>query len=229
MTRIKDYSLMKTLGITMFLALLSISASAQLRPLWSVTASVEADELILDDGFDHHAPAAIGFAVNAFASQGFGKHFVLRLGLGYANKGVHRYADGLIMEYDISPSNGVIGSSTLEEKSRFHEIQMPVLFQYHLQSMKQGIFWGLGPMPTYFVANKVNIDIASTTGAHENFNSAIKGQMFNLAVQGCIGYQIPLPSERSLGLEAYGNWYANQYYVWPARMVNLGLRAGITL
>jgi hypothetical protein len=229
MSSCKNSLFTKIVGVLLLLFVSSMAVQAQFRPIWSVTGAMEANELIVDLYGDHRVPTQLGFAVNGFAKLPIGKHFAFRTGLGYAYKRIHHFWDGMIRYTDIDPNGNIIGSTTMKERSRYHEIQVPILFEYHFGSLKDGIFLGIGPMPSIVVANKLNIDFESTTGFREHDLWVRYSPRFNIAMQACLGYNLALGEKRSLGIEAYGNYYLGQYELWPARMINFGLRLGISL
>jgi hypothetical protein len=153
----------------------------------------------------------VGFGVNGYGSYALGNHVSLRTGVGYAYKRVHEFWYNLVMQHDIDPQDGIIGSTTMEERSHFHELQVPVLAILHLQSPGKGPYVGLGTVASWFFVRRMLVNFESTTGEQDFFIGDLR-RPYNLALQACIGRRSVLSTSTSLGLELYAQSYLGSYF-----------------
>lgn len=226
MKKIQNFVSGKIALILGWIAILSpLTSSAQGSIEFGANASLDFTMLT---GVGPAHPSA-GFAVQGMSSLALAKRFSLQASLGYAYRSYFLEMNEIILPPDISPTQGIVSSSSLIYKGSYHEIQLPVLFKFHLKSTNSGPYLGAGPMVGVAGGHSGRGVLHQGNGVTEDLVDVSYRAEPRLALQACIGQRMALGSANSLSVELYGNAYAGEFFLAPARNFSAGLRVGLWL
>lgn len=170
-----------------------------------------------------------GGAIHAVSSLTLLEKLSLQASLGYAIRPYHVQEDGLILESDIDPLQGVVSSSSLIYKGTYHEFQLPLLLKLHLQSTRRGPYIGAGPMVGVAFGHSGKGELHLGNGTNVPLADLSYRTEPKIALQACLGHRMPLTAVHDLSLELYGNVYSGMFFLVPARTYTAGIRAGLWL
>lgn len=203
-----------------------IAAIAQRFMGWGASTAVELNYQHQSGAPYNSSKARLGFAIDGFANIGLKGRLSLLVGLGYAYKQSQMTSQNVSFNNDNPLPQGSTGQSRIDMQDMVHELQLPLLLQFHLQSPTRGIFFGGGPMLACAVASETIGQITYPDGQLKPFTTKVPNNRMNIALQVNVGDRIPLNETTSIGIEVYGNCYATGG-LYPANRVNAGLRGSI--
>jgi hypothetical protein len=203
-----------------------IAAMAQRFIGWGASTAVELNYQYQGGTPGNSSKARLGFAIDGFANIGLKGKLSLLVGLGYAYKQSQMTMKNVTFNNDGQVPLGGNGPSRIDMQDGVHELQLPVLLQFNLQSPTRGIFLGGGPMLACAVSSETLGQITYPTGQLQPFSTNVPNNRMNLALQVNVGDRIPLNEKTSIGIEVYGNGYGKGG-LYPANRVNAGLRGSI--
>jgi hypothetical protein len=169
-----------------------------------------------EDSVSKKLGVAVGFNFNRKLSE----KVVFRTGIGYGFINSVSNQTGLILGSDIDPQLGVISESRLESKIQFHEVNIPISFQFKIFKSFH-ITFGLELSKAF--ADNSSRKIHGGNGVVENLevNNVL---LFNGAPLLSVLYQIPLKNNAFVSIEPYCKLYARPYLFNDVGMYNFGLR-----
>lgn len=141
----------------------------------------------------------------------------LRTGLGYGLKNYNHLHEGLIFNSDIDPQNGFQTESRMESSITYSELQVPLLFQYKLNS---NVFFALGLELNTSFADKSERIIYYGNGDIEQLENTT-GTLLNFAPMLSIGFIVP---NSNFIIEPLFKYYIKEYLVPMSNQYNYGLK-----
>jgi hypothetical protein len=159
---------------------------------------------------------SVGFNFNRKLSE----KVVFRTGIGYGFKNCESNQTGLIFGSDIDPQQGYISESRIEGKIQFHEIHLPLLFQFKIY---KNFHINVGLELSKAFADNSSRTIFYGNGEIEKMSSN-NVLLFNGAPLLSVLYQIPLKNDAFVSIEPFCKLYARPYLFNDVGMYNFGLR-----
>ena len=170
-----------------------------------------------------------GFSFQGVSSLTLMEKLSLQGSLGYAFRPYHLEATALIFPSDVSPLPGNASSAVLDIKGSYHEFHLPILLKFHLQSTQKGPYIGAGPMAGVAIGHTGRGVLRREDGSTDNVDNLSYRAEPRLALQAVIGHRLPLTAVTDLSVELYGNAYAGQFFLAPAKNYTAGARVGLWL
>ncbi|MBU3658773.1 MAG: PorT family protein [Flavobacteriales bacterium] len=169
-----------------------------------------------EDSVSNKLGVSGGFNYNLKLSE----KVVLRTGIAYGFINCVSNQTGLILGSDIDPQQGYISESRLESKIQFHEINLPICFQF---KVFKGFHINLGLEISKAFADNSSRTIYSGNGEKETLE-VDNILLLNGAPQLSIMYEFPLKNNSFMSVEPFYKLYARPYLFNDVGMYNFGLR-----
>jgi hypothetical protein len=169
-----------------------------------------------EDSVSKKLGVSVGFNFNRKISE----KVVFRTGIGYGFINSASNQTGLIFGSDIDPQQGYISESRMEGKIQFHEVHVPITFQFKIYN---NFHINVGLELSNAFADNSSRTVYYGNGTIENLevNNVL---LFNGAPLLSVLYQIPLKNEAFVSIEPYCKLYARPYLFNDVGMYNFGLR-----
>lgn len=169
-----------------------------------------------EDSVSKKLGVAVGFNFNRKLSE----KVVFRTGIGYGFINSVSNQTGLIFSTDIDPQQGYISESRIEGKIQFHEVHIPVSFQFKIY---KNFHINVGLEISKAFADNSSRTIYYGNGDVEKMetNNVL---LFNGAPLLSVLYQFPLKNQAFVSIEPYCKLYARPYLFNDVGMYNFGLR-----
>jgi hypothetical protein len=162
----------------------------------------------------------LGFSVGFNFNRKLSEKVVFRTGIGYGFKNCVSNQTGLIFGSDIDPQQGYISESRIEGKIHFHEVHIPISFQFKIYD---NFHINVGLELSKAFADNSTRTIYYGNGDVEKMESN-NVLLFNGAPLLSVLYQFPLKNQAFVSIEPYGKLYARPYLFNDVGMYNFGLR-----
>jgi hypothetical protein len=213
-------SLSKYIWILLFLPLLSFGQEAQKDSKFDLGFYMlpEINGLITGNPIGREATRnQFGGAAGLNVEYRLTSKISLRTGLGFGIRNYEHVHEGLIFNSDISPNEGMISESSIVSNINYSEIQLPLLFQYNINS---NFFFTLGlELTTIFNDNSERVIFYGNGTTEEIKNNNIFQS--NVGPLLSIGYQIP---NSNFLIEPLLKYYLRDQIIVSSNQYNYGLK-----
>ncbi len=166
------------------------------------------------------APKA-GFSVGVQVKLKVANNFFLRTGLGYGLKGYRNMETGLRFGSTINPMTWVVSESKIETKGVFHELQLPLAFQYDIKEEKFFIACGVDLVGQIGHTTKTQYLYGDGT---KDFSSFENKSQLNIAPNLSMGYAMPLNQHYTLSIAPTFSYYVKEWILHDSQMFNYGIK-----
>lgn len=141
----------------------------------------------------------------------------LRTGLGYGFKNYNHLHEGLIVNSDINPQNGIQSVSRIESSITHSELQLPLLFQYKLNP---NVFYTLGLELNTSFADKSERMIYYGNGEIDQLEPKT-GALLNYAPTLSLGFIVP---DSNFIIEPFFKYNMKEYLIPMSNQYDYGLK-----
>jgi len=166
------------------------------------------------------APKA-GIGVGVQLKLEINKHLFLRVGAGYGFKGYRNREVGLRLGSNINPMTGFVTESKIDTKGVFHELQLPLAFQYDFKV--DNLFLAIGADLVGQLGHTTTRQFLYGDGTSDQSTFENKSQ-WNTVPTISMGYTFPINDHYDLSIAPSIRIYGKEWILQDTRLYNYGIK-----